>query len=50
MISSNKGLQLNAFRLPTDNDGGKKGSWDALGLPKAQHYRQGYRHHGDQGR
>ena len=27
-------LQLNAFRLPTDNDGSKKGSWDAMGLPK----------------
>ena len=29
-----KALQLNAFRLPTDNDGSKKGSWDAMGLPK----------------
>ena len=29
-----KALQLNAFRLPTDNDGSKKSSWDALGLPK----------------
>ena len=28
-----KALLLNAFRLPTDNDGSKKGSWDALGLP-----------------
>ena len=34
MIGSSKYLQLNAFRLPTDNDGSKKGSWDALGLPK----------------
>ena len=34
MIGSGKYMQLNAFRLPTDNDGGKKGSWDALGLPK----------------
>lgn len=30
----NKALQLNAFRLPTDNDGSKKSSWDAMGLPK----------------
>jgi beta-galactosidase len=29
-----KALQLNVFRLPTDNDGSKKGSWDNLGLPK----------------
>ena len=29
-----KELQLNAFRLPTDNDGSKKSSWDAMGLPK----------------
>ena len=29
-----KALQLNAFRLPTDNDGSKKGSWDGMGLPK----------------
>ena len=29
-----KELQLNAFRLPTDNDGSKKGSWDTMGLPK----------------
>ena len=29
-----KALQLNAFRLPTDNDGSKKGSWDSMGLPK----------------
>ena len=29
-----KMLQLNAFRLPTDNDGSKKGSWDSMGLPK----------------
>ena len=29
-----KALQLNAFRLPTDNDGSKKGSWDTMGLPK----------------
>ena len=29
-----KMLQLSAFRLPTDNDGSKKGSWDAMGLPK----------------
>ena len=28
-----KALLLNAFRLPTDNDGSKKASWDALGLP-----------------
>ncbi len=27
-----KALQLNAFRLPTDNDGSKKGSWDGMGL------------------
>ena len=32
MIS--KPLQLNAFRLPTDNDGSKTGSWDGMGLPK----------------
>ena len=32
MIS--KMLQLNAFRLPTDNDGSKKDSWDDMGLPK----------------
>ncbi|MBO4674158.1 MAG: discoidin domain-containing protein [Bacteroidaceae bacterium] len=30
----NKPMTLNAFRLPTDNDGSKKSSWDALGLPK----------------
>ena len=29
-----KMLQLNAFRLPTDNDGSKKGTWDGMGLPK----------------
>ena len=29
-----KALQLNAFRLPTDNDGSKKGSWDGMGLSK----------------
>ena len=29
-----KELLLNAFRLPTDNDGSKKGSWDSMGLPK----------------
>ena len=29
-----KELHLNAFRLPTDNDGSKKGSWDSMGLPK----------------
>ena len=29
-----KMLQLNAFRLPTDNDGSKKSSWDSMGLPK----------------
>ena len=29
-----KALQLNAFRLPTDNDGSKKESWDNMGLPK----------------
>ena len=29
-----KMLQLNAFRLPTDNDGSKKGTWDSMGLPK----------------
>jgi beta-galactosidase len=27
-----KALQLNAFRLPTDNDGSKKASWDGMGL------------------
>ena len=27
-------LYLNAFRLPTDNDGSKKASWDSMGLPK----------------
>ena len=27
-----KALQLNAFRLPTDNDGSKKASWDDMGL------------------
>ncbi len=27
-----KALQLNAFRLPTDNDGSKKESWDGMGL------------------
>ena len=27
-------LYLNAFRLPTDNDGSKKGTWDSMGLPK----------------
>ena len=27
-------LYLNAFRLPTDNDGSKKASWDGMGLPK----------------
>ena len=34
MISTSKGLFLNAFRLPTDNDGSKKGSWDNMGLVK----------------
>ena len=34
MISSNKGLFLNAFRLPTDNDGRKKEDWDNMGLPR----------------
>ena len=29
-----KMLQLNTFRLPTDNDGSKKGTWDGMGLPK----------------
>ena len=29
-----KPLQLSAFRLPTDNDGSKKGNWDGMGLPK----------------
>ena len=29
-----KSLQLNAFRLPTDNDGSKKSTWDSMGLPK----------------
>ena len=29
-----KMLQLNAFRLPTDNDGRKKGTWDSMGLPR----------------
>ena len=28
-----KALLLNAFRLPTDNDGSKKASWDGMGLP-----------------
>ena len=27
-----KALQLNAFRLPTDNDGSKKATWDGMGL------------------
>ena len=27
-----KALQLNTFRLPTDNDGSKKASWDGMGL------------------
>ena len=27
-------LYLNAFRLPTDNDGSKKGTWDNMGLPR----------------
>ena len=27
-----KPLQLNAFRLPTDNDGSKKATWDSMGL------------------
>ena len=27
-------LYLNAFRLPTDNDGSKKSTWDNMGLPK----------------
>ena len=27
-------LYLNAFRLPTDNDGSKKESWDNMGLPR----------------
>lgn len=27
-------LRLNAFRLPTDNDGSKTGSWDNLGIRK----------------
>ena len=34
MVSTGKGLFFNAFRLPTDNDGSKKSSWDAMGLPK----------------
>jgi beta-galactosidase len=29
-----KPLQLNVFRLPTDNDGSKKSSWDGMGLPQ----------------
>lgn len=29
-----KPLYLSAFRLPTDNDGSKKGSWDGMNLPK----------------
>ena len=29
-----KALQLSAFRLPTDNDGTKKSSWDGMNLPK----------------
>ena len=29
-----KALQLNAFRLPTDNDGSKKATWDGMGLAK----------------
>ena len=29
-----KALQFNAFRLPTDNDGSKKSSWDGMGLPR----------------
>ena len=29
-----KALQLSAFRLPTDNDGSKKSSWDGMGLPR----------------
>ena len=28
-----KALQLSAFRLPTDNDGSKKATWDGMGLP-----------------
>ena len=28
-----KALLLNVFRLPTDNDGSKKASWDGMGLP-----------------
>ena len=34
MIGTGKGLLLNAFRLPTDNDGSKKSGWDAMGLPR----------------
>ena len=29
-----KPLYLSAFRLPTDNDGSKKGTWDGMNLPK----------------
>ena len=29
----NKAIQFNAFRLPTDNDGSKKATWDGMGLP-----------------
>ena len=28
-----KAMSLNVFRLPTDNDGSKKSSWDGMGLP-----------------
>ena len=28
-----KALQFSAFRLPTDNDGSKKATWDGMGLP-----------------
>ena len=37
MISTGKGLFLNAYRLPTDNDKGwtgKSSSWDNMGLPR----------------
>lgn len=30
----NSALRLNAFRLPTDNDGSKTSTWDGLGLRK----------------
>ena len=37
MISTSKGLFLNAYRLPTDNDNGwtgKSSSWSNMGLPR----------------